>query len=312
MAENKTSMLRLDDNDPLVIAAKEAEARLYQAYDLTPRHHYVALGSTGIRVRVSEVGEGEPIVVVPGNTGDVFPLIPLMAAMKGWRFVAINRPGGGLSDGMDHRTVDLRRFAVQTLESVMAELGLEQANVLAQSIGAQWSFWLAMDRPHLLRRLVTLGNPGNVMNGRPPLALRVLSRWPFNRLLPKLITPNSRDRALRPLRMMGHVDTALGKLPPAYTDCYFHFRRLPYYQVSAVSLLSNPIPPISGQELAGVAQPISLIWGTKDTFGTASVASAIAQALPHGELHMIKGAGHLPWIEEPALCGRLAIEFLQR
>ena len=304
-------VLKLDDRDPRVAAASDAEARLYSAYGLTPRHHYIGLSSTGMHVRVSEVGDGPPILVVPGNTGDVFPLIPLMAAMKGWRFVALNRPGGGLSDGMDHSTVDVRRFAVETLEAVMAEYGLEKANILAHSIGAHWSFWLAMDRPHLVRRLVTLGNPGNVMNGGAPFALRLLSRWPFNRLLARLVVPKSRDRALRPLRMMGHEEAMLRKLPPTFADCYFRFRQLPHYQVSALSLISN-VPPISAEDLARITQLVMLLWGTKDTFAKAKVGCAIADALPHGELRLIRGAGHLPWLEEPALCGRLVGQFLGR
>ena len=306
---SETPILRLDHDDPRVAAAGEVEARLYEAYGLTARHLYIALDPTGMRVRVSEVGDGQPILIIPGNTGDVFPLIPLMASMKGWRFVAINRPGGGLSDGMDYSTVDARRFAVQTLKTVMVQCGLEQANVLAHSIGAHWSFWLAMDQPHLVRRLVTLGNPGNVMKGRPPFALRVLSKWPFSRLLAKLFLPASIDRALRPLRMMGHSKTALRKLPAAFADCYFRFRQLPHFKVSALSLLAKAIPAISAADLAGISQPVLLLWGTKDTFASTAVGRDIADALPHGELRLIEGAGHLPWLEEPVLCGQLATQF---
>ncbi len=58
-----------------------------------------------MNLRVTEIGSGEPLVIVPGNTGDVFPLIPLLAELK----VGVSSPstaGGGASDGMDHRGVD--------------------------------------------------------------------------------------------------------------------------------------------------------------------------------------------------------------
>jgi len=58
-------------------------------------------------LEVTEVGKGDPIVMVPGNTGDAFPLIPLIAELRGKRIIAINRHGGGLSEGMNHSKVDI-------------------------------------------------------------------------------------------------------------------------------------------------------------------------------------------------------------
>jgi hypothetical protein len=52
---------------------------------MLPRH--------GIRVRISETGEGDPVVIVPGNTGDGFPFIPLLPHLRGRRVITINRPG---------------------------------------------------------------------------------------------------------------------------------------------------------------------------------------------------------------------------
>ena len=92
----KTAALTLSDNDPKVIAARAAEKALFDHYGLRAKEHYVTLAQQGIRVRVLEIGNGEPVVIVPGNTGDVFPLASLLAELKGRRIIAINRPGGGL------------------------------------------------------------------------------------------------------------------------------------------------------------------------------------------------------------------------
>ena len=111
----------------------------------------------------------------------LFPLASLLAEFKGRRIIAINRPGGGLSEGMDHNTVDIRRFAVQTLETVLNAFKLKNIDVIAHSMGAHWSLWLAMDSPQYVRALTLLGNPGNVMQGRPPLLLRLISKPPLNK-----------------------------------------------------------------------------------------------------------------------------------
>lgn len=92
----------IDQDDPRVIAARQAERRLYDYYELEPAHHPVALPRLGLRVRLTEVGSGPPVLVVPGNTGDGFPFAPLLAHLPGRRVIVLNRPGDGLSEGMDH------------------------------------------------------------------------------------------------------------------------------------------------------------------------------------------------------------------
>ncbi len=212
--------LTLETSDPLVIAARQAEERLYAAYGLNPRTRSIRLPRADIRVRMSEFGNGPPVLIVPGSTGDAFPLASLMAGLRDRRVIAVNRPGGGLSDGMDHWTVYMRRFAVDTLTTILDELNLDQVDMVAHSIGAHWSLWLAMDRPERVRRLVTLGNPGNVMNGGSPLRLRLLTKPPLNRLLAGLVTPPKQADALKPLKMMGHDPVMLANLPTAFNDCY--------------------------------------------------------------------------------------------
>ena len=304
--------LTLDGDDPLVVAAREAEERLYAGYGLNARTRHIRLPGLDLRVRVSEFGSGPPILIVPGNTGDAFPLASLMAMLAGRRTIAVNRPGGGLSDGMDYRTVDIRHFAVDTMTTILDEMGLDQVDVGAHSMGAHWSLWLAMDRPERVRRLVTLGNPGRVMKGDAPLILRLLTKPPLSMLLGRLVTPRKRTDAMRPLKMMGHDLAVMETLPVAFGDCYFHFRRLPHYRVSLLSLMQNAPRLITAEDLAGIEQPVALLWGTKDTFAGTDVGRAVASALPNGELHPLEGAGHLPWLEYPETSGKLILEFLDR
>jgi 2-hydroxy-6-oxonona-2,4-dienedioate hydrolase len=48
-----------------------------------------------------------------------------MAELNGKRIIAINRPGGGLSDGMDHSKVDFRKLAIEMIETVLDSLQIE-------------------------------------------------------------------------------------------------------------------------------------------------------------------------------------------
>ena len=125
----------IDQDDPLSKAALAAEKRLFAHYGLEYKVHFVELKEPELNVCVLEVGEGPPLLMVPGGAGDAWPLAPLMAELKGWRIIALNRPGGGLSDGIDHRQVDVRRLAVKTLKAVADALKLERVPVVCNSMG---------------------------------------------------------------------------------------------------------------------------------------------------------------------------------
>jgi 2-hydroxy-6-oxonona-2,4-dienedioate hydrolase len=307
----KKETLTLDEDDPGVIAARRAEQELFAFYGLDAKEHYVLLPEQQIKIRVLEIGSGEPLVIIPGNTGDAFPLASLMAEFKGRRIIAINRPGGGLSEGMDHNTVDIRAFAVKTLETVFEFFGLGNVDIVAHSMGAHWSLWLAMDCPNRVRSLTLLGNPGNVMKGNAPLLLRLISRPPLNKLFFRLLIPSDKNKALRSLKMMGHSSETISRLPQGLGDCFFNFRRLPHYQISAISLMENTAPKIDDHQLKNVLQPTMLILGTKDNFASVETGKQIVSALPNGTFHAIDRAGHLPWLENPAACARLIFDFLR-
>ena len=298
-----TAPLTLSDNDPNVVVAREAEQQLFQYYGVQAKDHYIDLPGYGIKVRVTEIGSGEPVAIVPGNTGDVFPLTSLLAELKGRRIIAINRPGGGLSEGIDHNTVEIRSFAVFTLQTVLDAFQLKNIDVVAHSMGAHWSLWLAMDRPAYVRSLTLLGNPGNVMKGKPPLIMRLISKPPLNKLLFKFLIPSDKSKALRSLRAMGHSSETISRLPEAFADCYYYFRILPHYLVSAMSLMENVAPKIDAAQLQQVKQPTLFLLGSKDTFAPVETGKQIAAAIPDCQFQVIPGAGHLPWLENPQVCG---------
>ncbi len=307
MTDNK---LFLDPNDPKVVQAKHAEQALFLSYGLTAKDHYIRLPNQGLKIRVTEMGNGKPLVVVPGNTGDVFPLAPLLAQLKGRRIFAINRPGGGLSDGMDYTLVDIRQFAIDILDAVFEALHLQDVDFVAHSMGAHWAALLAMERPKRVRKLALLGNPGNIMGGKPPFAIRLVGTPPFSKWLMKLMMPKDKSKALNTLRFMGHSKSTIAKLPQQLSDAYFYFRLLPNYVTSATSMLENAMPAITESGLKKLSQPTALLLGTADNFASQQLGRKITSAMPDGTFYPIENAGHLPWLESPAECGELITNFL--
>jgi 2-hydroxy-6-oxonona-2,4-dienedioate hydrolase len=302
--------LTLDDHDPSVIAARKAEAALFKVYGLGAKDHYIPIPGQELKMRISVFGSGEPVLVIPGNTGDVFPLASLLAELKGRRIIALNRPGGGLSEGIDHTRVDIRDFAVKTVVAAMDAFELEKVDIVAHSMGAHWSIWTAMDRPERVRSLTLLGNPGNVMKGKPPLLLRLMMRWPFNHILFRLLKGAGRDKQASTLRLTGSSQETIHSLPKQFGEAYYYFQRLPHYFVSLTSLLRNAAPKIDAMQLATVKQRAQLLLGDKDNFASVATGQTIVTAMPNCRLHVIKDGSHLPWLEKPEECGSLVNDFL--
>lgn len=312
--------LTLSPDDPRVIAAQNAENLLLTHYGLQASYHTIPLSPYGIKLRVMEIGNGKPVIIVPGNTGDSFPLIPLMAQIKKHRIIAINRPGGGLSEGFDHRKTDFHGLAINTIRTVMDALVIEHADFVSHSIGGHWSLWFALVNPSRVSSLTLLGVPGNLIKTSPPLALRLLSIRGINRLLYDIVLSDNPQGALKNLSMMGHKSALIEKLPVSFKDCYFQFQRLPHYKISSLSLMesinrlggSRPEITLTAKQLKKVSQPVQFLWGSNDPFGSVQTGRKIAELIPNAIFHEIENTGHLPWLEKPDICGELINQFITK
>ena len=312
--------LTLDDHDPRVIAAEAAEKQLYDFYGVSHTVRHIVLPHDKIKVRITETGDGDPVVIVPGNTGDGFPFIPLLPHLPGRRIITINRPGGGLSEGMDHTTVDFHDFAVETLTTVFDALGLDRVPIIAHSMGGHWSQWFAIARPERVTALALLGVPGNVLTTRPNFLLRLTTLPGLGKSVGRLSVPNNAATALNGLKITGHSAESIARQPAALAEAYYRFPNLPHYLTSTLSLMtsvnglvgSKPRYRITAEQLVTITQPVLYLWGTHDPFGSVETGRKIASLVPGSEFHTLAGGGHLPWLDDPEYAGRLVTDFLDR
>jgi pimeloyl-ACP methyl ester carboxylesterase len=309
--------LTLQRTDPKVEAAQEAENRLFDHYGLDVKVHFVELDKPNIRVRVLESGSGPPLILVPGGVGDGWIWTSLMAKLVGWRLIVVNRPGGGMSDGIDHRAVNVRRLAVHTLSSVLDHFNLERVPVVGSSMGGLWSFWLALDRPERVAAMVQLGCPALILDSSAPFPMRLLSIPGLNRLLLKMMIPANREKARDLPSFMGHPPEVGANWPEAEAECSFQFPRLPTYKTAWLSLMevmlglqgAKPTYRLEVDELKRVRTSVQFIWGDSDPFGSLSVAEQAIGAVPEARLHKMSG-GHLPWWDDANKCAHIIREFL--
>jgi pimeloyl-ACP methyl ester carboxylesterase len=229
----------------------------------------------------------------------------------------INRPGGGLSDGVDHRQVDLTALAVHTLSTVADAFELERVPIIANSMGGLWAFRYALANPARVTAMVQLGCPALALGTSAPFFMRLLSVPLLNRLVVGGMQPKSIDKTLAGLRFQGSSQADIDRQPRAAAAACYHAFNLPTYKASWTSLVgavatlagARPRYALGADALRQVDCPVQLVWGANDPFGGLSVARKMTALLPNARLHEMD-VGHLPFVDRPVETGRVIGGFL--
>jgi pimeloyl-ACP methyl ester carboxylesterase len=273
-----------------------AETRLFDALDITPTVHTVAV--PGGRARALVWGQGAPVVLLPGTAMPAAAWLPLMRELHGFRLIALELPGFGLSSRLPLTPGRLHAQAVAWLEAALDGLSLQEPAVIANSMGALWTLWLALDRPHRVASIVTIGCPALILGTSAPAPMRLMSNPIFGRLLLSARKPSPRQ-VEADLEAIG-ID--LGQLTEL-RDLAVALEQLPWFRATWLELLNaamtirgaRPEHAVGPEQLGRIRQPCCLIWGHNDPFGPVSVGQKAARLIPRAELHVLSG-GHAPGI----------------
>jgi pimeloyl-ACP methyl ester carboxylesterase len=115
----------------------------------------------GEALRITDVGQGPPIVLVPGLLGSAFgfrQLLPPLVA-SGHRVLVIEPLGIGGSAKPVSADYSLTAQA-DRIDAVLAELSVERAVVVAHAVGASMAYRLAVRHPRRVQAIVSLdGGP---------------------------------------------------------------------------------------------------------------------------------------------------------
>ena len=290
----------------------DAQQRVLDRYRVTAHRRYVTV-PTGGQAQVLVAGQGPPLVMVIGVGVPAAFWIPLMARLPDRTLYAIELPGFGLTDPITYYPATLRRSAVDYLDGILDVLGLESSQFVTQSMGSQWTAWLAADRPGTVRSQVMVGCPAFFLDTSAVLPFRLASVPGLGSRLMALQRPSVRT-AEQVMRSVGEDPTGLGEL----RDLLLATQRVPTYTPSLLALMravmswTRPRPAVvtTTDQLRGIGHPVRLIWGEQDRFGRIGAGRRIAELIPDADLHVVPG-GHAPWFHHADLVAGLAREFLE-
>src|SRR6266540_2541018 len=296
---------------------RRAERALWAHYGLTPSERFVHIGSPRLRLRVLEVGFGEPVLLVHGLIGPA-AWAPLVRELRGYRCLVLDRPGWGLSSSLDYARHPYGSVTASVLAGVLDGLGVDCAHVVGGSIGTLWALRLAASNPSRAGRVVLMGAGPLLSDIGVPAVLRAIAS-PLGALMVRR-TDAGMLRSI--LRQSGHAASlADGRIPEEFVAWRVVASRDTDAMRSERDMLRGGIVNwarpgwrrgvvFDESALGRLTQPTLYVYGTNDGKAPVEFARKVAGALPHGELHVVEGGGHEPWFEDVDGVGSRVTRFL--
>ena len=301
--------------DGRLLQYRQAEQALWEHYGIKPTETFVDVRSPDARLRVIEWGSGDPVVFVGGTGGTGPYFAPLVRELSGFRCLLLDRPGWGLSSPVDYSKYEFKVLVADLLRSALDALAVERAHVVGASIGGSWALSLAARHPSRVDRIVQLGSGPIPAETQLTTFLRLLAS-PLGALVVRL--PQKPGMMRKQLRGLGHgASVEAGRMDQFITwrvaffrdtDSMHHERDMVRTLIRGREL--RPGVAFADSELRTIEQPTLIVLGTTDPGGTVDVWERVVGILPRGELHLVEGAGHLSWFDNPGQVGGRVQQFL--
>ncbi|OPG09660.1 alpha/beta fold hydrolase [Microbispora sp. GKU 823] len=265
-------------------------------------------------LRYHEAGQGPPLLLLhgsgPGVTGWRNYRGNLATFAEHFRCLVLEFPGFGVSDPTDQHPMAAANGAVIRF---LDGLGLQQVDVIGNSMGGIVGTQVALAHPDRIRRLVTIGGMGrNIFSPSPGEGIKLLMefteeptrerliQWLHSMVYdPALVTEELIEErwalATEPetlaaaRRMYGKAAFAAGQKAAAKSDAPPYWAML--HKLKARTLIT---------------------WGRDDRVSPVDMALLPMRTIPEVEVHVFPNCGHWVMIEQKAAWESVVLAFLTR
>ncbi|MCC5988966.1 MAG: 3-oxoadipate enol-lactonase [Pararhodobacter sp.] len=252
------------------------------------------LGDIRLHYRDEGAPDGAPVVFVNSLGTDLRLWDKVLALMPpGLRLIRFDKRGHGLSDAPPAPYA--MGTLVRDLERLLDHLGVREAVVVGLSIGGMIAQGLAVKRPDLVRAMVLSNTAAKIgtaemwqeriaaveKGGIEALADAVMARW---------FPPGFRETA----ECAGWRHMLCRTPAQGYAGC------------CAAIAGTDLMTPTSGLRL-----PVLGIAGSEDGATPPDLVRETVALIPGSRVALIRGAGHLPCVDQPAAYAAELAEFLR-
>jgi pimeloyl-ACP methyl ester carboxylesterase len=241
----------------------------------------------GVRVRVLDVGEGSPVVVLHGWGGRIEAMAPVVACLRQhFRVIAPDLPGFG-SSPLPEQVWGTQDYAAH-VQALLRCLGIPRAHFVAHSYGAKTALFLAATEPELVDKLVLQAASG--LRAPPSLKAR------------------AKRAASRAARFAGRVGPSGRRLRDAV------YNRIASADYREAGELRPILVKVVNEDLSDLLPMVGastlLIWGTEDDAVPVTLARTMEELIPDAGLVLFEGGGHFAYLDEPDRFCRVVRHFL--
>jgi pimeloyl-ACP methyl ester carboxylesterase len=233
-----------------------------------------------IKVYYEIYGEGEPLLLLHGNSGSIQDFVYQIPELsKHFKVFAVDsRAQGKSSDSEKEITYALM---ASDMNELIDKLKLGSVHVVGWSDGGNVGLELAYANPEKVKKLVTFGANYTWENWMVP---------------PDSVTMDSKDPIIvKASKVMLKYKTGKDKIHPETQKKLIN--------------LTEKFPNFTKEQLKRIKVPVLVVVGDHDLV-TLDQTLALFKSLPHSHLYIVPGASHLELIEQPELINSEILKFL--
>jgi 3-oxoadipate enol-lactonase len=233
-------------------------------------------------------GDGAPVVCIHGLGGSSNNWTPVIHAFEGKKVIRVDLPGSARSP-LPGRQLSIDVY-VDAIVSVMRELRVERADVVAHSMGTVVAQHLAVRHPELLRSLALFGPllaPPDA--GRDGIRQRaVLAREKgvagVQEIADAIVkgATSAETKAQRPVAIALVRESVMRQSPEGYAQ--------------SCEALANA----QAAEVERINVPTLLVTGDEDVVGKPDAVRAMGERIQGAKVVVLSGCGHWTTFEKPA------------
>jgi pimeloyl-ACP methyl ester carboxylesterase len=262
-------------------------------------------------VNTIELGDGPPLVFVHGLSGcwqNWLEQLPVLA--HDHRVVALDLPGFGYSPMPAHE-ISIAGYA-RIVDRLLAELGIDAAAVVGNSMGGFIGAELAISFPQRVERLVLVSAAGLSTYNEPRTArvmpalarldrvLAATTAWAATRADVTMRRPRLRDATL--FIAAAHPS----RLPAPLAAEQVRGAGKPGFFSALRSILDYDVR----ERLPEIACPTLIVWGALDRLISVRDADVFAELIPDSRKVVFEDTGHVAMLERPRAFNSQLRDFL--